>query len=161
MEPLLSVLYWLPLELIYTDDFIIMSDNLEDLKIQLHAWRTSLDTRGLRINESKTKILGSSSKAQKSTRNVKRSCCVFSKGVGVNLIRFCQTCNLWTHKRCSGVKGALSKESMFRCKKYKDESAPTDSLNFTQAHVGEDTFEAVLNCFNQYNDAISSLYWNR
>ena len=32
---------------------------------------------------------------------------------------------------------------MFRCKKCKGESAPTDSLNFIQVHVGEDTFEAV------------------
>ena len=32
---------------------------------------------------------------------------------------------------------------MFRCKKCKVESAPTDNLNSTQVHVGEDTFEAV------------------
>ena len=32
---------------------------------------------------------------------------------------------------------------MFRCKKCKDESAPTNSLYSTQVHVGEDTFEAV------------------
>ena len=36
-----------------------------------------------------------------------------------------------------------TEESMFRWKKYKGESAPTDSLNSTQVHVGEDTFEAV------------------
>ena len=48
-----------------------MSDNLEDLKIQLQAWRTSQETRGLRINVGKTMILGSSGEAQKPTRNVK------------------------------------------------------------------------------------------
>ena len=58
-------------ELLYTDDLVIMSDNLEGLKILLQAWRTSLETWGLRINFGKTKILGSSSKAQKPTRNVK------------------------------------------------------------------------------------------
>ena len=35
-----------------------MIDNLENLKIQLQAWRTSLDTRGLRINVGKAKMLG-------------------------------------------------------------------------------------------------------
>ena len=33
-------------ELLYPDDLVIMSDNLEDLKIQLQAWKTSLATWG-------------------------------------------------------------------------------------------------------------------
>ena len=90
----------------------------------------------------KTKILGSSGEAPKPTRNAKWSCGVCSKGVGVNSI-LCQTCNLWIHKRCSGVKGKLKKENMFRSKKCKGESTPTDSLNSTQVHVGEDRFESV------------------
>ena len=63
----------------------MMSDNL-DLKIHLQAWRTSLDTQGLRINVGKTKILGSSGEAQKPTRCIKRPSIVCSKGVGVNSI---------------------------------------------------------------------------
>ena len=59
-----------PWELLYAYDLVIMSDNL-DLKIQLQAWKTSLDTWGLRINVGKTKILGSLGEAQKPTRNVK------------------------------------------------------------------------------------------
>ena len=35
-----------PWELLYPDDLVIMSDNLEDLKIQLQAWKTSLATWG-------------------------------------------------------------------------------------------------------------------
>ena len=62
-----------PWELLHADDLAIMSDNLEDLKIQLQAWRTSLETRGLRITVGKTKLLGSSGEAQKRTRNVKWS----------------------------------------------------------------------------------------
>ena len=58
------------------------------------------------------------------------------KGVGVNPM-LCQNCNFWIHKR------TLKKESIFRCKKCKGESAPTDSLNFILVHVSEDTFEAV------------------
>ena len=48
-----------PWEPLYADNLAIMHDNLEDLKIQLQAWRTSLETYGLRINVGKTKILGS------------------------------------------------------------------------------------------------------
>ena len=73
-----------------------MSDNLEDLNIQLQACRTSLDTRGLRINVSKTKILGSSGEVQKPTIKVKRPCGACSKIVDVNLI-LCLSWNLWIH----------------------------------------------------------------
>ena len=90
----------------------------------------------------KTKIVGLSGEAQKPTTNVKWPCGVSSKGVGVNSI-LCQTCSHWIHKRYSGVKGTLKKESMFRCKKCKGKNAPTDSLNSTQLHVSEDKFEAV------------------
>ena len=44
---------------------IFMSNNLEDLKIQLQAWGTSLDIQSLRVSIRKTKILGSSGKAQR------------------------------------------------------------------------------------------------
>ena len=73
-----------PCEL-YADDLVIISDNLENLKIQLQAWRTSLKTRCLRINEGKTKTLGSSGEAQKPTTNVRWPCSVYFKEVGVNL----------------------------------------------------------------------------
>ena len=53
-----------------------MSDNLEDLKIQLQAWKTSLDTLGVRINVGNTKIHGSLG-----DKNVKWPCGVCSKEV--------------------------------------------------------------------------------
>ena len=53
-----------PFGLLYADDLVIISDNLEDLKIQLRACIISLDTRGLRINVDKTNLLGSSGEAQ-------------------------------------------------------------------------------------------------
>ena len=119
-----------------------MCDNLEDFKIPLEVWRTSLDTWGLGINVGKTKILGLLGEAQMTTRNVKWLCGVCSKGVAVNSI-VCQTCNFWINKRCLGVKETLKKENMFRCKKCKGENVPTDSLNTAQVHVNQDTFEAV------------------
>ena len=61
------------------DNLVIISHNLEDLKIQLQAWRKSLETRGLRINVGKTKILGSSGEAKKPSRNVKGHEVHFSK----------------------------------------------------------------------------------
>ena len=101
----------------------------------------------------KTKILGSSSEAQKPTTKAKWPCGVLcTKGVGANSI-LCQSCNLWVHNRCSGVKGALKKESMFSCRKCNGEIVPPDSWNSTQVHIGEDTFEAV-STFRYLGDVI-------
>ena len=87
----------------YVEDLATTSDNLEDLKIQLQVWRISLETRGLRINVRKTKILGSSGEAQKPARNAKWPCGVCSKRVGVKSI-LCQTCSLWIHKGAQELK---------------------------------------------------------
>ena len=63
---------WLPLEAPIYGWFVIMSHNFEYLKIQLQAWRTTLDTH-------KTKILDSSGAAQKPKRNVGQLCDVFQR----------------------------------------------------------------------------------
>ena len=99
--------YWLPLGA----HLVIVSDNLEDLNTQLQAWRSFLDTRGLRKNVGKIKMLGSSGEAQKPTRNVKWPYGVCSKGVGVNSI-LCQTWNLWIYERSSGIKACLNARSV-------------------------------------------------
>ena len=56
----------------------------------------------------------------------------------------------------SEVKRTLKKGSMFRCKNCKGEGAPTDSLNLTQVHVGEDTFKAVPT-FQYYVNVVGEL----
>ena len=45
---------------------------------------------------------------------VKFPCAVCDKGVGSNSI-LCEKCEKWTHKKCSGVKGSLSKVKNFVC----------------------------------------------
>ena len=62
--------------------------------------------------------------------------CVFKRS-------WCEICNLWIYKKFSGGKGALKKEGMFICKKYKGERSQTDSFNSTQRHVGKDISKAV------------------
>ena len=54
----LECLIGCPWELLCSDDLVVMSDNLENLKNQLQGCRTSKETRGLRVNVGKTKILG-------------------------------------------------------------------------------------------------------
>lgn len=70
-----------PWKIIYKDDLVIMSNNLEDLK-------SSLETCSLRINVGKTKILGSLGGDQMPTANAEWPCGVCWKGDGVNSILY-------------------------------------------------------------------------
>ena len=44
-------------ELLYADDLVIISDNLEDCIARLKAWKSGLEKKGLRVNLKKTKIM--------------------------------------------------------------------------------------------------------
>ena len=47
----------LPYELLYVDDLVLMADSIEELMVKLGKWKESLDTKGLRVNLSKTKVM--------------------------------------------------------------------------------------------------------
>ena len=67
-------------------------DSLEDLKQQLQASTTSLESTGMRFDVGKTKILFTSCEAPPKP-NVRYPCGVFNKGLGSNSA-MCQTCQL-------------------------------------------------------------------
>ena len=78
-------------------------------------WKSELETKGLRVNMGKTKILCSSYGVNQRTKTGKWPCGVCRKGVGVNSI-YCNSCKHWIHKRCSGTKGKLMEDAEFKCK---------------------------------------------
>jgi hypothetical protein len=142
-----------PWEILYADDLVIMSDNIIDLKRQLEAWKTSLESRGLRVNVNKTKVLCSGWEAPRPIKqNVKWPCGVCSAGVGSNSIQ-CQNCNLWVHKRCSGIRGALHRNTHFTCRKCNGEIIVPVQLNPYPVSTGNDVFESVTK-FKYLGDVI-------
>src|SRR2546426_8659719 len=44
-------------ELLYADDLVLMADSMEELMAKLEKWKESLETKGLRVNLSKTKVM--------------------------------------------------------------------------------------------------------
>ena len=44
-------------EILYADDLVLMSENLEDLRERFQRWRDALESKGLRINIRKTKMM--------------------------------------------------------------------------------------------------------
>ena len=47
----------LPYELLYADDLVLKADSMEKLMVKLGKWKESLETRGLRVNLCKTKVM--------------------------------------------------------------------------------------------------------
>ncbi len=131
-----------PWELLYADDLVIVSETIEDLKTSLKNWKNALETKGLRVNVGKTKVLCCSHNASKPRVNCKHPCGVCMKSVGVNSI-LCTHCKHWVHKKCSGIKGKLPINSDFKCKTCTAETViPVNDVP-QKVCIDSDEFEVV------------------
>ena len=72
----------------------------------MEAWKGPLESKVLRVNVKKGKMMSSSGNAGKVTVEEKSPFALYRKGLGSNSI-FCQFCRCWMHKRYSGIKGKL------------------------------------------------------
>ena len=142
-----------PWELLYADDLAILSDSLEDLKARLAIWKTSLESYGLRVNVEKTKILVSSSEFKRiAHNNPKHPCGVCNFGVGANSI-LCTVCNLWVHKKCTGINGHLKRIRNFVCNKCNVGNVPAEIETIKEVEIGNDRFH-VETSFKYLGDTL-------
>ena len=56
----------------------------------------------------KNKVMISAERQKVRQKAVRWQCGVCSKGVGSNSLQ-CNSCQKWVHKKCSGIKGSMSK----------------------------------------------------
>ena len=87
---------------------------MEELSVKLEKWKTGMESKGLRVNTKKTKVMISHPDRGPVYKSGKYPCGVCYKGVGCNSIH-CNTCRKWVHARCSSIKGKLSKVKDFVC----------------------------------------------
>ena len=109
-----------PLENLYADDLVIITESLRDMQQKLILWQTNMETNGLRVNMDKTKVLISRLGLDVLQKSVKDQCGVCLKGVGTNYI-FCSFVSFestrnavvslsgWSLMPASGVNGALDR----------------------------------------------------
>ena len=93
----------LPWELLYADDLVIIANSVEELEERCLAWKNNMESKGLRVNVGKTKIIKSCTNEGPVLASGKYLCGVCNKGVGTNSI-----CCSWVRKRCSGLKERLT-----------------------------------------------------
>ena len=85
-------------EILYADDLVIMSDSIEGSQRKLANWKDLLKTKGLKINNQKTKLIVSSSKDKLPIGKID-PCAVCGKKVTTNSM-FCVKYTKWTHGQC-------------------------------------------------------------
>ena len=114
-----------PWELLYADDLVLIADTMDELLSKLGNWKKHLEAKGLRVNMGKTKIMISGKNLHSLRDSGKHPCGVCRKGVGSNSV-LCCGCQLWIHKNCSGIKGKLTDDPSYKCKRCMGLCRPTD-----------------------------------
>jgi len=81
----------------------------EDELIKIfNEWNNNVESRGMRVNMNKTKVMISGERQKVRQKAVRWPRGVCSKGVGSNSLQ-CTSCQKWVHKKCCDIKGSMSK----------------------------------------------------
>jgi len=115
----------LPWELLYADDLCLIAETEEELMVKIKRWKEGLESKGLRMNMSKTKAMYCKAKSGQVENSGKWPCGVCRKGVGRNSI-VCTVCKKWVHKRCSGIAVKLKVVNDFKCKSCVESMGPEE-----------------------------------
>ena len=111
-----------PWKLLFADDLKIIAETLSELLEKFRVWKVNLESKGLRVNVDKTKILVSAHNTPKPVDRSKFLCGVYNRGVGINSIK-CHACGFWVYKRCSNIKCRLKPDTDFKFKKCRGEAS--------------------------------------
>ena len=76
----------LPWELLYADDLAVIAETQEELIKRLDEWKDNLESKGMRVNMNKTKVMISGERQKVRQKAVRWPCGVCSKGVGCSVL---------------------------------------------------------------------------
>ena len=125
------------MELLYTDDLVLVAETEELLIEKLSKWKKGMELRGLRVNIGMTKVMRCHQvRIGQADDSGKYPCGMCREGVGDNSI-MCVACHRWVHKRCSGIWGRLGDVVFFHCRRCLDgDSAPVVLLSEVELEPG-------------------------
>ena len=81
----------------------MIAETEEELIKKLNEWKDNVDSKGMRVNMNKTKVMISGVCQMVRKKDVRWPCGVCSNSIE------CSSCQKWVHKKCSGIKGSMSK----------------------------------------------------
>ena len=91
-----------------TDDLAVIAETEEQLIKRLNEWKENVESKGMRVNMNKTKVMISGERQMVWQKADRWPCGVCNKGVGSNSLQ-CTSCQKRVHKKCSGIKGNMTK----------------------------------------------------
>ena len=86
----------LPWELLYADDLAVITETEEELIKRLNEWKDNVESKGMRVNMNKTKVMISGERQKVRQKAIRWPHRVCSKGVGNNSLQ-CNSCQKWAH----------------------------------------------------------------
>ena len=86
-------------EISYADDLVLMSENLEDLRERFQRWRGALESKGMKVNIRKTKMMVSGAEGEIVIGKVD-PCGICGKRAMSNAV-LCAVCKKWIHAGCT------------------------------------------------------------
>ena len=96
-------------ELLYAGDLVLMSETIEGLRDKFLKWKEAFESKGLKVNLGKTKVMVSGGITKNGMSKSKVDPCgVCSLKVKTNSV-LCLQCCKWIHSRCAGVKRVTPK----------------------------------------------------
>ena len=105
-------------KLLYADDLVIMNKDMEDLKERFGNWKNALESRGLKVNAKKTKLMVSRSEGKVYICKID-PCGVCGRRVMANSV-LCTKCGSWVYGKCAKIKRVTARLAMhFVCLKCK------------------------------------------
>ena len=89
-------------EILYADDLVLMSENLDDLRERFQKWRSALEGKEMKVNVGKTKVMVSGTERENVLSKMD-PCGICGKRVWSNAV-CCAQCMKWIQGRCAKMK---------------------------------------------------------
>ena len=132
-----------PWELLYADDLMISAESKEELLVKVKTWKTEMEKKGLRVNLGKTKIMESGINLDVLKKSGKYPCGNCLTGVGSTNAILCDDGERWVNKKCSGIKGRLLPDCVFRCAQCLGTARAIDERQSLEVEAGNEKLEVV------------------
>ena len=93
-------------DILYVDDLVLMNESIENFKEKFLKWKKAFQSKGLKMNLKKIKVMVSSSKVEVLKSKVD-PCAKCSKRVTANSV-MCTKCDKRVHGKCAKMKRVTS-----------------------------------------------------
>ena len=136
----------------YADDLVVIAETEDDLITRLNEWKDNVEIRGMRVNMNKTKVMISEEWRKVMQKTAGWPCGICGRGVGNNSIQY-TSCQKWVHKKCSSIKGSISKAMKpFICRGC---VTPVTGMGRTSVYIGVSAILEFVDKFCYLGDMLS------